>query len=83
MIASRGAATVPNSPPEPGFATLASGETRLTLLPALGGRVRDVTLGGRQWLWHNPDATFTVANEDASLGEAVGSGGRVRSRPTM
>lgn len=83
MIASPGAATVPNSTPEPGFATLASGETRLTLLPALGGRVRDVTLGGRQWLWHNPDAAFTVANEDASLGEVVGSGGFDECFPTI
>lgn len=55
----------------------------MTLLPALGGRVRDVTLGGRQWLWHNPDAAFTAANEDASLDEAVGSGGFDECFPTI
>jgi hypothetical protein len=60
---------------EPGYATLSAGDSAVTLLPALGGRVRDVHLGGRQWLWHNPDAGFTLADEDASLGDAVGSGG--------
>jgi hypothetical protein len=67
----------------PGYATLAAGAATLMLLPSLGGRVRDVNLGGRQWLWHNPDAAFTVASEDASLGEAVGSGGFDECFPTI
>lgn len=86
MIASRSASSGPGSPSatsEPGFATLASGTSSLTLLPSLGGRVRDVTLAGRQWLWHNPDAAFTAASEDASLGEAVGSGGFDECFPTI
>ena len=80
MIASPAATTVPS---EPGFATLSSGATTLTLLPSLGGRVRDVTINGRQWLWHNPDMAFTVANADASLGDAVGSGGFDECFPTI
>jgi hypothetical protein len=68
---------------EPAFATLTAGATSVTLLPALGGRVRDATLAGRQWLWHNPDRAFTVADEDASLGEAVGSGGFDECFPTI
>lgn len=68
---------------EPGFARLTAGDASVTLLPALGGRVRDVTLGGRQWLWHNPDRAFTAADEDASLGEAVGSGGFDECFPTI
>ncbi len=86
MNASIGATTVPRSPSSPsgpGFATLTSGATSLTLLPSLGGRVRDVTIGGRQWLWHHPDAAFTVESEDASLGEAVGSGGLDECFPTV
>ena len=80
MIASGAATTVPSGP---GFATLSAGGTSLTLLPSLGGRVRDVSLGGRQWLWHNPDMAFSAANEDASLGEAVGSGGFDECFPTI
>ena len=80
MIASSAATTVPSAP---GFVTLSAGASSVTLLPSLGGRVRDVTVGGRQWLWHNPDAAFTVANEDASLGEAVGSGGFDECFPTI
>jgi hypothetical protein len=80
VITSPAAASVPA---EPGFATLTAGSNSLTLLPSLGGRVRDVTLGGRQWLWHNPDLSFTAANEDASLGEAVGSGGFDECFPTI
>jgi hypothetical protein len=68
---------------EPGYATLAAGAVAVTLLPALGGRVRDVNLGGRQWLWHNPDRGFTVADEDATLGEAVGTGGLDECFPTI
>jgi hypothetical protein len=80
VIASPAETSVPS---EPGFATLSSGDSSVTLLPSLGGRVRDVTLGGRQWLWHNPDLAFTTANEDASLGEAVGSGGFDECFPTV
>ncbi len=68
---------------EPGYATLTAGASTVTLLPALGGRVRDLMLGGRQWLWHNPDRAFTIADEDASLGEAVGSGGLDECFPTI
>lgn len=71
------------APTEPGYATLESGGSAVTLLPALGGRVRDVRLGGRQWLWHNPDAAFTLADENASLGESVGSGGFDECFPTI
>lgn len=70
-------------PTAPGYVTLKSANTAVTLLPALGGRIRDAWLGGRQWLWHNPDAAFTVADEDASLGEAVGSGGFDECFPTI
>ena len=72
-----------DSSADPGYATLSAGDVSVTLLPALGGRVRDVSLGGRQWLWHNPDATFSVAHEDASLGDAVGSGGFDECFPTI
>lgn len=83
MITSRGGDTAGTAMAEPAYATLTAGPASVTLLPALGGRVRDVSLGGRQWLWHNPDRAFSVADEDASLGEAVGSGGFDECFPTI
>ncbi len=83
MIATSGASAARAGSADPAFATLTAGDATVTLLPGLGGRVRDVWLGGRQWLWHNPDARFTVADEDASLGEAVGSGGFDECFPTV
>ncbi len=82
MIAS-GPTARESTPTDPAFATLSSAGAAITILPGLGGRVRDVLLGGRQWLWHNPDAAFSVAHEDASLGEAVGSGGFDECFPTI
>ncbi len=83
MTATQGASAARDASPDPAFATLRAGDAAVTLLPSLGGRVRDVWLGGRQWLWHNPDARFTVSDEDASLGEAVGSGGFDECFPTV
>ncbi|MDA1080150.1 MAG: hypothetical protein O2973_00520 [Gemmatimonadetes bacterium] len=83
MTASPGSVAAPSTPADPGYATLASADASVTLLPALGGRVRDVWVGGRQWLWHNPDAAFSAEHEDASLGEAVGSGGFDECFPTV
>lgn len=76
-------ATATADPATPAYATLTAGPSSVTLLPSLGGRIRDVTLGGRQWLWHNPDLAFTAADEDASLGDAVGSGGFDECFPTI
>jgi hypothetical protein len=82
VIAPRSAGSMDAST-EPAYATLSAGSASVTLLPSLGGRVRDVTLGGRQWLWHNPDRAFSTADEDASLGQAVGTGGFDECFPTI
>jgi hypothetical protein len=65
----------PSGPTEPGFAELHGGGASVVLVPALGGKIRDITLAGRQWLWHNPDVPITMPAEGASFAEARNAGG--------
>jgi len=44
MTAPRAAVT------EPGYVALQGGEARIEVVPALGGRIRSLRLGGREWL---------------------------------
>jgi hypothetical protein len=52
------------------------------LVPALGGKVRDVMLGGRQWLWHNPEMPFTLPEAGASY-DSTAAGGFDECFPTV
>jgi galactose mutarotase-like enzyme len=67
----------------PGYAALHGGEASAVLLPALGGKIRDVTLGGRQWLWHNPQLPFATADESARFDTEGDSGGFDDCFPTV
>jgi len=53
------------------------------LVPALGGKVRDMILGGRQWLWHNPDVRFAFPREGAPYAESEEAGGFDECFPTV
>jgi hypothetical protein len=53
------------------------------LVPALGGKVRDMMLGGRQWLWHNPDVPFALPREGARYAELEEAGGFDECFPTV
>jgi hypothetical protein len=52
-------------------------------VPALGGKIRDITLAGRQWLWHNPDSAFAVPAEGAPYPGAADCGGFDDCLPTL
>ena len=52
-------------------------------MPALGGKVRDMNLGGRQWLWHNPDVPFALPREGARYEELEAAGGFDECFPTV
>lgn len=52
-------------------------------MPALGGKVRDVVLGGRQWLWHNPDLPFAAPRAGARYADEGESGGFDECFPTV
>ena len=51
-------------------------------MPALGGKVRDVILGGRQWLWHNPEVPFALS-ETGECYDATAAGGFDECFPTV
>jgi len=53
------------------------------LVPALGGKVREMMLGGRQWLWHNPDVPFALPREGARYAESEAAGGFDECFPTV
>lgn len=53
------------------------------LVPALGGKVRDMNLGGRQWLWHNPDVPFALPRDRVSYAEFEEAGGFDECFPTV
>ncbi len=53
------------------------------LVPALGGKVRDVFLAGRQWLWHNPDVPFALPRAGAPYAASEVAGGFDECFPTM
>jgi hypothetical protein len=67
-----------------GFAELHGGGSRVVLLPALGGRIRDLTIAGREWLWHNPEIPFALPEPtERSYVLAADSGGMDECAPTI
>lgn len=53
------------------------------LIPALGGKIRDVTLAGRQWFWHNADIPVARPARGDSYALAGDSGGLDECFPTI
>ncbi len=67
-----------------GFAELHGGGSRVVLIPALGGRIRELTIDGRQWLWHNPEIPCAAPAANAtSYVLAADSGGWDECVPTI
>lgn len=52
-------------------------------MPALGGKVRDLMLGGRQWLWHSPDVPFALPRDGAPYDPQEAAGGIDECFPTV
>lgn len=58
-------------PAPPGTAELRAGDSRVVIVPALGGRIIALELAGRQWLWTAPGLE-TASSEDPAAGAALG-----------
>ena len=67
----------------PGFVELHGGGSSVVLIPALGGKIRDITLAGRQWLWHHPDVPFVVPADAAAFRGPDDCGGFDDCLPTL
>ena len=74
--------TARTSGPATGFIELHGGDASVVILPSLGGKIRELTLGGRQWLWHNASVPFAPPGEGA-FEESGDSGGLDECFPTV
>jgi hypothetical protein len=52
------------SPDELGFAELRGGGSRVVIIPALGGKIVSLVLGGRDWLWTSDVLPWTRVEPD-------------------
>ncbi|HWZ60754.1 MAG TPA: hypothetical protein VNW46_17350 [Gemmatimonadaceae bacterium] len=66
-----------------GFAELQGGGSRVRIVPALGGKISVIELGGRQWLWTNDAITPQTPVDGASYLETADTGGYDECFPTV
>ena len=66
-----------------GFVELRGGGSRVSIVPALGGKIAQMELGGRQWLWANDAIPYVLPDENASYGETADTGGYDECFPTI
>ena len=52
-----------------GFAELRAGGSRVVIVPALGGKIAQMELGGREWLWMNDVMPYATPDEDLDRSE--------------
>ena len=58
-----------------GFAELRAGQTKVVIIPALGGKIASLVLGGREWLWRNDVIPYATPVDGASYVETGDTGG--------
>jgi hypothetical protein len=66
-----------------GFVELRGGGSRVLIVPALGGKIAQMELGGRQWLWTSDVTPYAVPDENASYAETADTGGYDECFPTL
>ena len=66
-----------------GFAELRGGTSRVVIVPALGGKIAQLELGGRQWLWTSDVTPYALPDENASYAETADTGGYDECFPTV
>jgi len=81
-----GASTADSRLPAPhrfGVAELHGGGARVSIIPALGGKISAMELGGRQWLWTSDTIPYAEPVDGASYVETADSGGYDECFPTV
>lgn len=66
-----------------GTAELRAGDTRVVVVPALGGKIASLEMAGREWLWQNPHIPYREPVDGASYVETADSGGYDECFPTI
>ena len=70
-------------PADFGYVEVRGGTSRLVCIPALAGKLVEMELAGRQWLWHSDVIPFGPPKEGASYVETADSGGFDECFPTI
>lgn len=65
------------------YVELRGGDSHVLLVPQLGGKIAELSLGGRQWLWHSSVTPFGVGQGGGSYVETADSGGFDECVPTV
>jgi len=66
-----------------GFAELHGGGSRVAIVPALGGKISALEVGGRQWLWTSDVIPWAEPVDGASYVETADTGGYDECFPTV
>jgi galactose mutarotase-like enzyme len=66
-----------------GSAELRVGDTRVVIIPALGGKIASLHMAGREWLWRSDVIPFQAPLDGASFVETADSGGYDECFPTV
>lgn len=75
--------TAGSAGPEYGYAELRGGGSRVRVVPAFGGRIVELELAGRQWLWTNDHIPFAPPVPGTAYFETADSGGYDECFPTV
>lgn len=78
----------PKRPPFPtaadlGYVELRGGGSRVVVIPALGGKIAEMELAGRQWLWTSDVIPYVLPGADSSYAESADTGGLDECFPTV
>lgn len=71
------------APRDFGYAELCGSDTRVLVIPSLGGKVAELWFGDRQWLWQNPLVPMRLPVPGASYVETADTGGLDECFPTV
>ncbi len=71
------------APRDFGYIELRGAATRVLVIPSLGGKIAELWLAGRQWLWQNPLIPMGPPSEGGSYVETADTGGMDECFPTV
>ena len=66
-----------------GYVELRGGDSRVVIVPALGGKITSMELAGREWLWTSDVTPYAPPVEGASYVETADTGGFDECFPTV
>ena len=66
-----------------GFAELRGGGSRVVIVPSLGGKIAQMELAGRQWLWTSDVMPYAMPDENEAYAETADTGGYDECFPTV